>query len=287
MATFNQLLNPSTAAILGNSIDTTATRQITKSLANAPGAKAIGLTSDLDAKWGGIYSGDAVNNYIDYYFSGADVKVTIDGTDDDPQFNQFPLCDMQFRISQQKQIAYGFWSYTYDAVLRGNRAVNGTFSIYTRSPTYMLQALAKAAASRQANGGSLNYQYFKPLTEDDSNIAQFWGSNMDPSRVGNSAVNIFSVHPPFTFVLSYGIQSISTNVNGLADYSQWVPDNTLFVDTNERLINEGAGPQKPMLAVLDDCELTSMTTMYDTSGQPVKEQYEFFARDYVIVSLGQ
>ena len=244
------------------------------------------ITSDIDRKWAGYRpSADPyrTNPYYDYFFSGQDVRIFVDGTFEEPEFFTLPINQFGFNISQKKMPIYGFWSYTYDGVMRGVRIIEGSFVLVTKSPDYMRRLLEKAADTRAKNGGS--YSYFKGLTEDDKRIDQYWGKNLDPA-IASAGKNVFSVHPPFSFIIVYGIQS--TSINDFAssqsiDDSQQVffHDSLLMADVNDRLV-DAALPITSRRIVLDSCELTGMSTGYTSDGSAIMETYNFIARDIII-----
>jgi hypothetical protein len=156
----------------------------------------------------------------------------------------------------------------------------------------MRNLLAKAAKARQdiikgaaasPVGGKQLYGG-QALTRDDENIAKYWGKNMDPSVNRQGGKNMFSIHPPFSFVVLYGLQNTSISPKhwdptGGEDYMYGEP---LHQDVNERLVE--SMPSEPMRYVLEACELQGMETAYAPDGTVCAETYQFFARDLVIAN---
>jgi hypothetical protein len=242
------------------------------------------LDHAVDTTWAGTYTGATVsstnNPYYDYFFTGQDIIVVVDGTEDDANFKVLPLLNMGFNVTQQKAPIYGFWSYTYDAVLRGTRLVQGSITLATKSPNYVKNLIAKSAQSRQLLLGSANYTYSKNLTEDDANIEKYWGKNIDPT-LNALGTSIYSVHPPFSFVIIYGVQNISVSEWGnIETYQRYTSDNPWLADTNERLIESDIVNQSNRV-ILDACEIQSMETSYGPDGSIVAETYSFFGRDII------
>lgn len=235
--------------------------------------------TDIDEEWANGYrNSKAPHSYFDYYFSGQDVLVTIDGADD----QKIPLITMGFNVTQQKQPVYGAFSYTYDAVMRGTRIVSGEFSIATTTPGFMRDMLARVAVARSKR--SVAPYSVRPLTEDDTNIQKYWGRNIDPDY-GNVKKRVFSVHPPFSFVVIYGLQNISlpqlTVGLGAGMIEEYEGDNPLYTDQNERLVEADRGDQSSRI-VLESCELTSVNISYTPDGSVCAETYQFFGRDYIV-----
>lgn len=233
----------------------------------------------IDEQWQNIYARpNTFGSYFDYYFSGQDIICCIDGTEDDPEYRTLPIISMQYNVQQQKMPLYGFWSYTYDAVLRGTRLIQGQCTMATRSPNYMKNCLAKAAESRANRQGASNYSYFRGLTENDKNIEQYWGKNIDPA-LNSLGSSIYSVHPPFSFVIIYGVQTASIRDG---EYTQYLESEYPWTtDTNERIIESDMLNQSNRI-ILDACEIQSMETGYGSDGSVISETYTFFARDIIV-----
>jgi hypothetical protein len=80
------------------------------------------LDEDIDLQWGGeSVDRNKFNMYYDYYFSGEDVKIYIDGLFDAGY--ELDIASFSFSIRQEKSPLYGFWSYNFDAVMTGTRLI--------------------------------------------------------------------------------------------------------------------------------------------------------------------
>jgi hypothetical protein len=258
------------------------------------------LHKDIDLQWAGRSKDDKnFNSYYDYYFSGEDVKVYIDGLFGPG--DELEIASFAFTIKQEKQPLYGFWSYNFDAVMYGSRIIAGNMSIISRYPRRMTELLEKAAKIRTESVGQRPSEHVRTLlsdsaeglnSEDEKNIQKYWSRSQldritnDPANSGqyesfNS--NIFSVHPPFNIIIYYGVQEnglttkgaqqSSNNFNPIDNY-----DRILSTDYNTRLTKVN-NQKTPMKIVLQSVQLMSMSTGYDTTGSPIQEGYEFIARD--------
>lgn len=239
----------------------------------------------VDEVWGGYVGSAAPHSYFDYYFSGQDIRVYIDGTLDDPDYSTLPIMEMGLAIQQKKEPVYGFWDYTYSAVMRGTRVITGQMTIATKSPDYMKNLLSKAAETRSRNAQGVEYRNYRQLTEDDRNIEKFWGKNLDPA-IASQGKSIFSVHPPFTMIVLYGLQNVSLNpttytVDQYDVWEKYQEDTALATDTNERLVDSDPEFQVNRM-IIEAIELTSMSTGFSSTGAVVAETYSFFARDMII-----
>ena len=265
--------------------------------------------SSLDLAWSGASVEDSqdkrFSNYYDYYFSGEDIKVYVDGLFE-PE-NELDIASFTYSIKQEKQPLYGFWSYNYDTVLYGTRIISGEFTIYTRYPRRMTDLIEAASRVRvkdphpkEAMGkvvSSLRSRLESP--EDVKNMEKYWAYSQldrltaDPlsKNIKDSGHNIFSAHPPFNFVILYGVQEASmspldysgVSENGINDNL----DRMIVSDINERLIKTHKDVN-PMKIILQEVQLLGMATSYASGGQPVSESYQFIARDLYFseVNLG-
>lgn len=255
------------------------------------------LSEKIDAEWAGKTSdGEKFNTYYDYYFTGEDIRVYIDGLFD-PEY-ELDLAGISFAIRQEKQPLYGFWSYTYDAVMSGVRIISGQFAMYSRYPGRMRELLSVAAEQRVLfNNGDKSARIQSYLSgrdeqsiEDEKNIRKYWNrSNLDRLSAdsdGSDQRNIFSAHPPFNLIIKYGTQegSVSTIARNKGTNSEDnfdTLDRLMATDFNERLVKPGKVAVE-MDIVLQDVNLTSLGVSITPGGMAVVENYDFMARDMYI-----
>ena len=259
------------------------------------------LNPAIDLEWGGTREDQKFNNYYDYFFSGEDVRVYIDGLFEES--DEMDTASLAFVVKQEKQPLYGFWSYNYDAVMLGTRLITGEFSIYSRYPRRMTEMLEKAAAVRmESSNPNPSRSVISTLgtdaarVDDELNIEKYWlnteldRTTVDPqmrtlSDTADSSHNIFSAHPPFNLVIFYGLEEVGITNTGIVTYDssnainrQLNSDRILATDYNERKTLKSIS--NPMKIVLQNVNLLSMTTQYVSGGQPLIENYQFIARDF-------
>lgn len=263
------------------------------------------LTAELDLYWaGGKSSGDPrFSNYYDYFFSGEDVRVYIDGLFD-PK-DELDIAGFGFLVKQEKQAVYGFWSYNFDAVMNGTRIISGQFSIYSRYPRRMTEMLEQAArvrsqsasAKQDASGVVSVMRSQNESKVDEENIQKYWANSQldrittDPaitSSVADGQHNIFSAHPPFNFVIVYGVEDSSLSPVGVTDNMTSASmeqrdnlDRIISTDINERKVKM-SNQKTPMKIVLQNVHLLQMSTEYQSGGAPLIETYSFVARDFYL-----
>lgn len=238
------------------------------------------LDPTIDLAWAQFQAdGGGLKPYYDYFYAGEDIRVYVGETADDPTFGDLPIMQMAYSVQQEKMPVYGYASYTYDAILRGTRLISGAFTLVTRHPNFMKDLLAQAASNRADNHRSLADDYPSPSgwRNDDRLIEEYWGKHLDISARKQQG-SLWSIHPPFSLVIVYGVQDTSMDAKNIAEYYDAYEDNNrLFYDRNERLIEDPA-TSDPSRIILDGCELKSVQRAY-ASSQLIFETYEFFGRD--------
>jgi len=275
------------------------------------------LSDQLDLIWSGSQTAEknSFNSYYDYFFSGEDIKVYIDGLFSEE--DELDIAALSYNIRQEKQPLYGFWSYNYDAMMYGTRIITGEFSVYTRHPRRITDLLEKASVARTHEPDPRKNNAFVKSTlrgvdygssassvrslEDEKKVQKYWAYSQldristDPfsKNVVDSGKNIFSAHPPFNFIILYGVEEVSTTSRDYLKAEDKVIESNLdrmmISDINERLIKPNTNNQaSPMKIVLQEVQLMSMTTAYASGGSPLIENYQFMARDYYFseVDLG-
>jgi hypothetical protein len=225
------------------------------------------------------------NPYFDYFYTGQDISVSIDGLTE-PE-DKLYIYSFGYAIQQQKQPVYGFWSYTFDGMLRGTRIITGAFSLVVREPHELAKKIAKASHIRALRANTTRGLYpINGLDEDEANIERYWRRNKDYNLEVNQQ-HLFSIHPPFNMIIQYGLQTTSlqaTNPGMRTEdirnfYKGKVP---IHSDYNERLV-PNITPELDQRILLENIELTSKSIEYNVDGDPVLENFTFIARDERIV----
>jgi hypothetical protein len=229
-------------------------------------------------------SGVRPSNYFDYFFTGQDIQVRFAELPD----VDLPMIQFAFSIEQEKQPVYGYWDYTYAAVMRGTRLVSGAFTIATLYPDYLKELIAAAAENRSQKNQMDNQSYHRALTQDDKLIEQYWGNNLLDAGMGASGQHVFSVHPPFNFIVVYGVQPVSvpddaTNYQSFYSNHYNDRDNVMLTDDNHRLVE--SDPLYQNRIIIDAVEIKACQRSYDPDGALCAETYSFFARDAVVPPL--
>jgi hypothetical protein len=245
--------------------------------------------AELYENWSATYFNYQSNRnspYFDYFFSGQDVSVVIEGLTD----LDLVLTSFAYNVEQQKLPVYGFASYAYDAMLRGTRIVTGAFSIACDGPISLTRALAKAASvrARAAEGQTgRTIHSVRGLDDDEANIEKYWGRHYD-NNIDARQQHIFSIHPPFNFLITYGLQETTLVSNDPTNRANEIrgkyDSNTIMsTDFNERLVRNPTKTDDYQI-LIENVEIMNKSTQYDTNGTPISEVYTFMARDERLLS---
>ncbi len=240
------------------------------------------LNKDIDLKWATQIHARTLQSYFDYFYTGQDVKVFIEGAESPDNMNNMPIMNFAYSVEQRKVPVYGHASTTYDAVMRGNRLVTGAFTIATTKANYMTDMLSWAASAR--------FEMYKdgtqiaPLKQDLVNMERYWTINTDNALSPGGYKNIFSSHPPFNFIIVIGLQPDSGSIIGFQDgmdcdsvAAMYPIDAVLSQDINERLLD--SDPEGENRRVIQNVELVKLDQNFSVDGEVLAETYSFFARD--------
>lgn len=253
-------------------------------------ASVTGFTSkevllNLGQPWANQYvNSRPLNAYLDYYYSGQDIIVQLSGIDANSPMSNLPIMSLAFSVSQEKRPIYGMWDYTLSAVMRGTRIVSGTFVIATTYPNYIEDLISASATANieQAKKDS-HVDTNSNLTEtDQALVQQYWRQNLDPALILEQR-NLFSAHPPFDIVITYGVQEMSVGTYTANPAQQFLPNtnnNPAFADVNERLISADPA-RKDNQIILQGVEILSVQQTFEPGGTVCSEVYNFFAKEMV------
>lgn len=205
------------------------------------------------------------------YFSGGDIKIYFEDTFLDE-------CTMlQFVLAEQVIPIYGYNSYTFDDILRGNRIIQGTFRINFKDRGYLFGLLEHILEEKTdmikddvknqdrmiaedldklylyaEEGWSREFDFMSQKFED-----AIWNrqSRKDTQRINEP----FFPKKGFDIIITYGPYK-------RAEYQDIEKYYQKFI---------GKGTVKAIYGV----QLTSVQQIIDMSGKPIEEEYTFIAKD--------
>lgn len=220
------------------------------------------------------------------YFSNADVKLYFGDIWVDE------ITNINFSLSEQVMPIFGYSSYTYDAVARGKRIIQGQFSLNYTSSGYLHQILENAnaiyyAIEKGEKDGKLQPQYYENLKL--SEILHKLGKNSFEQVADEYEQAIWGAADDTKTYLNYSDRSyFRQDTLGFDIRVQYgaVSESQGYI---QNLTYERTRNMQPNMTVdvLNGVQLNGMAKSIATSdqGSPIQEQYSFFARDLNGISL--
>jgi hypothetical protein len=224
-----------------------------------------------------------------------------------------PVTQMSYGMSQQKSPIYGYASYTWDAVAKGQKIVQGEFSIVFSKPNFIGQLLGNGNQSdnpTRDEDGSVS-----PLIDNSKSLvvaqrddlrADIWGAATsrretdnylsDPSSLVGSHQTAYPFgrkpetgkpeadycgHQPFDIIIAFGSNPAMKLVdNSKFSFDTWMTTTRDYVRMMSQTENEMQDNWKPSDRLrIEHVELMNAGSVVDVSGQPLQETYSFIARD--------
>jgi hypothetical protein len=238
------------------------------------------------------------NKMIEYrrfsseYFSGADIRIYFGDIWVDE------ITSLQFTLQEQVAPIFGYASYTWDKVARGNRYIQGSFSINFKESYYLQQAL-KSLTSEMKSDASGNTSGFNSTTWKN-------GLDVEALMMQVNKQNFNSIADEFEKTLwdsSDATTNVNNNTKRREQNSYFYPEfitgrdtngNTTYDDTSQKQLMDygfniliSYGPMNEVngmtasetLHSLVGVQLTGVSQIIGGDGSPVQEQYTFIAKD--------
>lgn len=233
---------------------------------------------------GTLSNGPGKRKYNSYY-SGTDIKIFFGDSWVDE------ISEIEFSMQEQAAPIYGYASYTFDKVARGNRIIQGSFAINFKEVGY-LQTILNGLSSKE-NGDKPSFFSLNdfqggteeaPVTSTSNNSVETIISGFDTlaqgyedALWGKESDSTKEVAARKTDTFFYGTRSNANNkalrdhgFNILLTYGQggetgWAWERTAH----------GAKTAQTIVGV----QLTGVSQRVDPSGNPVQEVYSFIAKD--------
>ncbi|HDR7632489.1 TPA: hypothetical protein QCX75_001179 [Bacillus mycoides] len=221
-------------------------------------------------------AGKPKRGYANYY-SGTDIRIYFGDNWIDE------IVEIEWTMQEQLEPIYGYASYTWDKVARGNRLVQGSFSINFKEAGYLQTVLNSLSSEMKdenewfslaefngENGQSAHKNTkvedlignFQALADDYENA--LWGTNSNSSKLIDSRK---------TDTFFYSTNENEKNKN-LKEHGF----NILLTYGNNPCAVRGAGSYKTVQTIVG-VQLTGVSQRVDPSGNPISEVYTFIAKD--------
>jgi hypothetical protein len=216
------------------------------------------------------------------YFSGADVNLFFGDIWVDEAIS------LNFQLQEEVLPIYGYASYTFDAVARGRRLIQGSFGINFKQVGYLQQILENANAVMYAvqsaqKEGVIKPDDFKKYKLDEilsmygkesfDQIADdyeraLWGLKDDEKNLLSSSASTYFRHDPIGFDIKINYGAVSEAMN---------PNLPNFATTSL-----SRKPPNITVETINGVQINSMIKHgigTDAQGMPIVEYYGFIARD--------
>ena len=233
------------------------------------------------------YTGALLNNK---YYSGMCVRI---------YFGEYwvdEISEIEFTLQEQVAPIFGYASYTWDKVARGNRYVTGSFVINYKEVGYLQTILNSLSSNMTKENTWFNYERFNlvnnkgvanknlPVADLVTNFDELaesyedalWGVEVADSKLLKSRLtdtffygdhhnknNTKLKEHGFNILITYGSEDLSTGCGGCVPTGANNEGN-MYSTTAQTIVN---------------VQLTSCSQRIDPSGNPVQEVYTFIARD--------
>ncbi|HLO11244.1 MAG TPA: hypothetical protein VK190_03185 [Pseudoneobacillus sp.] len=220
--------------------------------------------------------------YTADYFSGCSVNLFFGDRFIDE------VVALEFTMQEQLLSIYGYASYTYDAMLHGQRLVTGSFKINFVESGYLINTLNNIATEEYSRLNSVVQENVKNLTSEEfmklykdadaKSLSDFsdkyeeaiWGIVGDSIPVDSTLLKD-KTKPYFN---SYKKPN-DIGFDILITYSPGIAIPTVF---------DKSGSSNTTAAFtiesLNDVHIYSHSKVIDPSGQPIQEVYQFMAKDW-------
>ncbi|MES9681823.1 hypothetical protein ABWK22_02660 [Gottfriedia acidiceleris] len=219
------------------------------------------------------------NNYASYY-SGTDIRIYFgdDWIDE--------IVEIEWSLQEQLAPIYGYSSYTWDKVARGNRFVTGSFSINFKEAGYLQTILNSLSSEMTDEKEWFNLQEFTNGGKNDS------GAHRN-IKVEDLIENFQDLANDYEKAL-WGMESKSTKLIDSRKHDTFFY-NTTASKNNKALKDHGfnilltyGGDQcstsrglggYATAQTIVGVQLTGVSQRVDPSGTPISEVYSFIAKD--------
>jgi hypothetical protein len=220
------------------------------------------------------------------FFTGSDVRIYFGDTWVDD------VTGLAFNVQETVQPIYGYASFTYDAIARGTRQVQGQFSINFKESYYLhsvMNRLEQKMKEQEESGfaaqsGDGVYGFYNDKITVD---------HLMSSVTDNSSFEKYATMYEKALWGAEGSESMRTLVNKRQSTSFFAPDSKGHIQKNGFTIMVLYGPEpglKEMYASgkedisrtahsLTGVHITGVSQQIDSSGQPLQEIYTFIAQD--------
>lgn len=227
------------------------------------------------------------------YFSGSDIRVYFEDILIDE------ITDLQFVMEERVLPIHGYNSFTYDAVARGSRIVQGTFAINFKEADYLRKAIREVIEDKSEFDISQNYiakeqdvneGYLEDELEERDKLYEYlergWSTKFDRMATeyedkiwGGVNKNINYSRDNKAFFQSKDNSDETFDI--LITYGPYSKDRLYAKEGfgNQKELNYYQNVNNGTVRSINNIQITGLSQVIDGSGKPIKEVYNFLAQD--------
>lgn len=226
------------------------------------------------------------------YFSGSDIRVYFEDILIDE------ITDLQFILEEKVLPIHGYNSFTYDAVARGSRIVQGTFAINFKEADYLRSAVSEVIKNRNEFDTNKNYialeqelnEGYVDFKEGKEKLYNYlergWSTKFNEiasdyeERIwGGVDKNIHSnsLNAPYF----HSDESSDKTFDIMITYGPFEKDRLYAKEAygNPKELNYFKKINNGTVRSINNIQITGLSQIIDVNGKPIKEVYNFLARD--------
>lgn len=226
-----------------------------------------------------------VSNYYASYYSGTDIRIYFG----DMWLDE--IVEIQWSVQEQVAPIFGYSSFTWDKVARGNRIVQGSFSINFKEVGYLQTILNSLSSNLKEKKQAFDSSKWEATFQPENNVK--YGKYYSRSDSVEYIIDNFAEMSDEYEMAIWGVENnSSTSIDSRKH-------DTLFYGTSENENNQELrdhgfniliaygkqyDPAKgregySTAQTIVNVQLTGVSQQVDPSGNPVSEVYTFIAKD--------
>lgn len=219
--------------------------------------------------------------FRDEYFAGSDIRIYFGDIWVDE------ITSLQFTLQEQVAPIFGYASYTWDKVARGNRFIQGSFAINFKE-SYYLHAVMNSLSSKMKAETKSNPMFSTPKWKEGVTVEHLVNSGGDSkfdwladefekSLWGEGQMIAQTTNRKKTTYFYPNLDS-ETEINQLNQAE--LADSGFNIIISYGPMNEAGGMKASETThSLIGVQLTGVSQVIGGDGQPIQEQYSFIAKD--------
>lgn len=224
-----------------------------------------------------------VDRFDSIYYGGLDIRVYMQ------EYRIEDVVGLTYEIREQVVPVYGYASYTYDTAVRGQRIIEGSFTVIFKKPYALVERVAAIAGTSKSGADSYNQTLAKrSASRFEGNVAnlidvlewsqqqrmRYWGTSIPEGeelrddQLLRERYPLWS-HPGLSIRIFYNDPQEAKEREG----------KLVAIEREHVLANRSRDQVYCMTEVLDGVQIVGVSKAIEDSGRPVLESYQFLARD--------